>query len=442
MSRKLRIFISSTMKDMPRERRQIYARLKSFNFEPVMAEALPTSEAHPWKVIQEEIRSCDIVILILGEKYGWIPKEGPKSDTNLSVTQLEFEEAKSLGMPILPFLKKLSKSINNRSKDARKRNKFRDEIKDWSKGHFVAREFTSAQDLSNQVGEAVITLLSKRFWKERLAKRSLVVDQYAAHPGHFTTPQLYPSTIHLPSSLVEAVAAQKAILFAGSGFSLAAGLPSASAFTEQLIQTIREREPSYSLNSIGSALAGIATDMETMGGRNSLVRAVINLTGLPHIKPTFAHRKSVGIFNQIITTNYDTLFERVLLKLNGKSVIFDEIKAKQIPSKAIIKLHGSVNVPDSLLLTERDVLLMDKKRPNLWNAVLSLLKKKLVIAVGSSLRDPSIIRLFTEAGDQLSGFFVTPHMDKATPTRVRMWNLECITSDADNFFEALTRINR
>ena len=54
-------------------------------------------------------------------------------------------------------------------------------------------------------------------------------------------------------------------------------------------------------------------------------------------------------------------------------------------------------------------LLLDRTCPNLWQAILDLFATKLVIVVGTSLRDPSIIRLFTEASDRMSGFFVAPY---------------------------------
>ena len=58
--------------------------------------------------------------------------------------------------------------------------------------------------------------------------------------------------------------------------------------------------------------------------------------------------------------------------------------------------------------------------------------------MGSSLRDPSIVRLFTEAGVGVSGYFVVPEFWGTTVARLRAWNLECIKSDAASFFRALT----
>lgn len=62
-----------------------------------------------------------------------------------------------------------------------------------------------------------------------------------------------------------------------------------------------------------------------------------------------------------------------------------------------------------------------------------------MLVVGSSLRDPSLIRLFTEVGEQVSGYFVGPGLGKTAAARLSAWNLRCIDSGADPFFAALAR---
>jgi len=107
MGRKLRIFVSSTMKDMRNERFAVLERLMSFNFEAVNAEGWKPDGTKSWARIQSEIESSDIFVLILGSSYGWIPKTGPKGGLGLSVTHLELKQAQVLDIPVLPFLKRL-----------------------------------------------------------------------------------------------------------------------------------------------------------------------------------------------------------------------------------------------------------------------------------------------------------------------------------------------
>jgi hypothetical protein len=190
---------------------------------------------------------------------------------------------------------------------------------------------------------------------------------------------------------------------------------------------------------VASAFAGVAADLEAARGRRFLVEAVVNLIRPPlGIEPTDAHLRAVTLFDQIVTTNYDGLFEEALRRRNREAVlIVEELAASALPERTVVKLHGSAAKPESLLLTERDVFLFDRTRPKLWQAAVDLLRKKQVVVLGSSLKDPSIVRLFSEVGPDLSGWFVVPSLWQFAPAWLRPWNLECVTADADSFLEEL-----
>jgi hypothetical protein len=61
----------------------------------------------------------------------------------------------------------------------------------------------------------------------------------------------------------------------------------------------------------------------------------------------------------------------------------------------------------------------------------------MLVAVGTSLRDPSIIRLLSSVQGELSGYFVAPAEDEAMGQRVRSWGLELVRAEAEEFFTAL-----
>jgi hypothetical protein len=122
---RLRVFVSSTMEDLVNERLAVCLKLRELNFEPVNAENwLPNGE-NSWDRICGKIRSSDLVVLLLGERYGWIPQEGPKGGLGKSVTHLEFEEARQRHLTILPFAKRLKYSSKPPTDDEQKRNEFR-----------------------------------------------------------------------------------------------------------------------------------------------------------------------------------------------------------------------------------------------------------------------------------------------------------------------------
>jgi hypothetical protein len=438
MGRKLRIFISSTMKDLANERDAVCRLLKSYNFEPVNAENLGPTGQSSWDRIQSEIESSNLMVLLLGERYGWIPDSGPKVELKLSVTELEAEEAKGLGIPVLPFLKELSYDADRTSDDAKKRDAFREKVQKWDGGQF-RQEFKLASDLAEKVGQAVIALLSDEYHDSLMRERS----QRAAQSAERLTalaPVLSRKRTPLASRIVEAVYQQHAVLFAGSGVSLAAGLPSTTVISGRLAQLILEYEPDYSLSAAASAFAAIATDLQTLRNRSYVVETIRNLMQPPQNPgPTLAHENAVRLFPQIITTNFDRLFERAAQGQNLKKAdVSNEIDATALPEQAIVKLHGSYDLPDSLVVTERDLAMLDRERPRLWNAVLQVLREKTVVVVGASLRDPSIVRLFTEASDRMTGYFICPHVPHSTTARLREWSLDCIEAQSDDFFESLS----
>lgn len=438
MSRIPRVFISSTMKDLPNERYEVFERLKSFNLEPVMAEELPTSSGGIWPTIKKEIGQCDIFILISGARYGWVPDEGPEAERELSVTHLELEEARSLGLPILVFQQRPPEDMNRETEDAKRWAKFRESFKNWKDGYFVAKEFWLARELANQAGAAVMNLLFDNFWQQKERKREEERHELETLREQVRLGETSPaasSESDLPPDLVDAVASRRAVLFAGAGFSLSAGFPSAQLFAERLKQIVRESAPDYNPDSWSGTPAAVSADFEAALGRQPLEAAAAELTLLPNVLPTYAHVMAARLFDYIITTNFDTLFERA----GARTVISQEPSDTQLPAEAVIKLHGSADVPHSLVLVERDVLTLDTRLPKLWGVVLNLLRTRPVLVVGSSLRDPSIIRLFTEAGEKASGYFVAPAISKTAEARLKAWNLACIETDADTFFGALNR---
>ncbi|PMF25890.1 hypothetical protein BCV19_25590 [Vibrio splendidus] len=424
------------MKDLPNERYEVVKRLQSFNVDVIHAENIYPSGSGSWDILKTEIASADIFILILGNSYGWIPTEGPKKELNISVTHLELKHAQKLGIPVLSFLKNLEYGSDSDSEDAKRRDEFRKEVQDWNGGYFTTG-FNLASDLATKVGDAYMSLLMNEFYKAKLQERAHLANTSKLKLKSTDHTSIKPKLTSLPFELVEAVKSGNAVLFAGSGISLAAGLPSASAFAQSLINLIHSVEPNYIANPTGSAFAGIATDISAVLGRDELVNAIVKVIDSPQgVEPTKAHVKSVELFEQIITTNYDSLFEAAILSLGLKSDTFYSEFDGEISKQALIKLHGTIDDPTSLLLTESEVFMFDKTRPNLWAEVLDILQSKIVVVVGASLHDPSIVRLFTEANN-VKGYFISPELLKSTPERVKAWNLNFIPADADEFMSKL-----
>lgn len=96
--KKYQVFISSTYADLKEERRKILDILLMADCIPAGMEAFVASDVEQFEVIKKVIELCDYYILIIGKRYGSISEQ-----TGLSYTEMEYEYAKELGIPVLVF---------------------------------------------------------------------------------------------------------------------------------------------------------------------------------------------------------------------------------------------------------------------------------------------------------------------------------------------------
>jgi hypothetical protein len=430
------------MRDLANERDVVVRRLATLNVEAVNAESWSPTGATSWDKIREEIESSDIFLLLLGERYGWIPTSGPGSDTGVSVTQLEYEFARKHGLPVLPFLKRLEYDAPRDTPDAIKRDAFRSTVTSWVDGRFVST-FDLASDLADRVAQAVVGMLTDEYFRRTISKRRSHAAQYAApleeHVSSDRSPEINTS---LPPDLVDDIRRGRAVLFAGSGMSLSAGMPSAAAFVEHF-RRLLGRVPSDGAYGLpATEFASAAADVEALLGRFSLLAEVLKLLTPPQgVSPSVAHEIATTAFDKIITTNFDLLFETVVGDTSDWHIINGEVPTS-IQGRAIVKLHGSLNAPRGLVLTETDLATLDKTKERLWAALIELLATRTVVVVGSSLRDPSVVRLFQSVPGGVKGYVVLASSDLANDLRLEQWNLRVLHTTADAFFRQLDTVLR
>jgi hypothetical protein len=413
------------MKDLANERAAAVSELARFNFQPVNAEAILPDGGRSWDVIEAEIAQCDVFVLILGESYGWIPTSGPHGVEGLGVTELEYLEACRRGIPILPFCKRLGYDAVRDTSDAKLRDRFRKDVESWDEGHFRT-DFDLALDLAPKVGRAVVDLLTAK-WRELESRRS--VQRRSARTSG-------ARALTLPPSLVRVVADRSALLFAGAGMSMQAGLPSAYAFAEHILAKISELDPSYVRGAHAGNFNDLATDFALLAGSAGLRDAVAELMGVEAlVGPSSAQRTAVSAFDMIVTTNYDTLLERAD-EVSRLTVVAEEFLAP-LPRTALVKLHGTMNDPKSLVVTSEDLLSHGNRRQHVIEAVRTQVLSRSVVVVGSSLRDPTTEALFTGRSGAPPGWVVAPHFSEVDRLRLQGWDLQPVTATAESFFTAL-----
>jgi glucosamine-6-phosphate deaminase len=152
----MKVFVSSTIRDLEPERSEIDAVLKAIQYESYLSESDGADWTSSYTKCVNEIDKSDIYILIIGERYGFIPER--QSGTELldgvtSVTHAEFKHAARLNKPTLIYEKTLTKR-EKQEKD------FLDELKNFYSGLSV-RKFSNPTMLANYVRKDVINLLTK-----------------------------------------------------------------------------------------------------------------------------------------------------------------------------------------------------------------------------------------------------------------------------------------
>jgi len=187
-----RVFISSTVEDLSPHRAVAREAVLTCELQPVMMEYFAAKgDRPPLADCLEKVAGSDLVIVIAGERYGWVPDEQLKKD-HKSITWLECEHAAGLGKEVIPFLIDekqgrnwdLRESIrlaiaaeqqtfNNElaQEVLRNINKLK-EFKAWLNARSVRATFTSPEDLRRQIEHAL------NQWKHRPASR-----RSASHEG-------------------------------------------------------------------------------------------------------------------------------------------------------------------------------------------------------------------------------------------------------------------
>jgi Domain of unknown function (DUF4062) len=97
----MRIFVSSTFKDLRPERESAQEALRRSELVPWGMELFVSEPSKPLDVCLEQVQLSDAVILIIGFLAGSLIPESPE----LTYTRAEFELAQRLGRPVFAFFK-------------------------------------------------------------------------------------------------------------------------------------------------------------------------------------------------------------------------------------------------------------------------------------------------------------------------------------------------
>lgn len=97
--KKFQMFVSSTYKDLVEAREKVFSTILSMYHFPVGMEMFSADDDEQWEIIKDTMKDSDYYVLIIGHRYGSVTREG------ISYTEKEYNYAKSLGIPIMSFVR-------------------------------------------------------------------------------------------------------------------------------------------------------------------------------------------------------------------------------------------------------------------------------------------------------------------------------------------------
>ena len=142
--KKYSVFVSSTYEDLKEERQEVVNALLQMDCFPIGMEYFNASDLTQWEMIKSLIEESDYYVLIIAGRYGSVEPTSGKS-----YTQMEYEYARSKGVPTIAFIHEHPEEIPKKfveSEHVAELEQFKKEVQ----SHMV-KYWTSAKDLSGQV---------------------------------------------------------------------------------------------------------------------------------------------------------------------------------------------------------------------------------------------------------------------------------------------------
>ena len=180
-------------------------------------------------------------------------------------------------------------------------------------------------------------------------------------------------------------------LFLGAGVGVPAGLPS----WDDMLLKLAER--TGHANDLAEAALTPLDRAQLLQRRVPDLGDHVVAICREHDRPSLAHALLAGLgAREAVTTNYDRLYEEALLAGGRSPVSVVPWDLPQEGSAWVLKLHGDVTDPDSIVLTRRDVVRFDAHTRPSGALLQTLLMTRHVLIVGASMADENVVRLTQE----------------------------------------------
>jgi hypothetical protein len=242
----------------------------------------------------------------------------------------------------------------------------------------------------------------------------------------------------IPRQLLSAVREKSCVLYAGAGFSLEAQLPNGERLLPCGGLGARLAKELYEGSHRNNAprddeqfdFAALAEDYETATSRRELISLLHEIYAADGLTPAEAHHSAISRFPVIITTNYDSLFERASYLQSKEPIVITRDSQILLEGAGhrptIYKTHGDLNDPEHLIITREDY----RREPlpaGLREKLASFFTEQMVLFIGCGLEDSDLQEVYYAVRDRLGklmprAFLVTPFPAEVSPER-KQWNL-------------------
>jgi hypothetical protein len=160
------VMVSSTFTDLKMHRAALIKAIRIHGLTPIVMEEGPAkAKGDVVDASLDMVRRSSAYVLVISRKYGQVPPSTDKNPTEVSITELEFDEARDLGLPILLFIMSdkhqlIEADVEPSRAKKRKLDKFRERAKKTELGspERVYSVFKSLTEFTEQAGRAIAEL--------------------------------------------------------------------------------------------------------------------------------------------------------------------------------------------------------------------------------------------------------------------------------------------
>jgi hypothetical protein len=170
------VTVSSTFTDLQEHRA---ALIEAINQQGLKEVAMENDSAKPVDVIDSSlqmVRDGSAYIVVIGRKYGQTPKSPKRNTANVSITELEFNEAQRLNRPILLFIMGekhpvVEADVELNATKRKKLNAFRERAKKTERDSLVDRVYSTFESLEEFKEKAIHAVANLRRYLDDQAER-------------------------------------------------------------------------------------------------------------------------------------------------------------------------------------------------------------------------------------------------------------------------------